>query len=98
MIPEPCDRTDVPSAITLNDGDEVQLGRGLGGEAVEPPDSRIRNLRLAVARVFAASGAAEVFDKHLDDDYMDMSEIPVYFGGPFFSDDELIRRLEVLIN
>jgi len=88
---------DVPFTITLNDGDEVQFGRGIGGDAVEPPDPRICNLHLAVARVFAASGAAEVFDKYLDDDYMDMSDIPVYFGGPFFSDDKLIRRLEVLV-
>lgn len=34
---------------------------------------------------------------YLDDDFDDMSESPVYFGAPLVSDDELIRRLEVLI-
>jgi hypothetical protein len=36
----------------------------------------------AVARVFAASSAADVFDKYLEDDEDYMTQVPVYFGGP----------------
>ena len=60
------------------------------------PDPRICNHHLAIARVFAASGAAEVFDKYLEDDEDDMTQVPVYFGGPFVADDVLMRRLEAL--
>jgi len=88
---------DVAATIPLNDGDEIEFGRGNGGETIQLPDPPICNLHLAVARVFAASGAAEVFDKYLDDDEDDMAQVPVYFGGPFVADDVLMRRLEVLI-
>jgi hypothetical protein len=63
---------------------------------IQLPEPRICNHHLAIARVFAASGAAEVFDKYLEDDEDDMTQVPVYFGGPFVADDVLMRRLEVL--
>ena len=63
---------------------------------IQLPDPRICNLYLAIVRVFAASGAAEVFDKYLEDDEDDMTQVPVYFGGPFVADDVLMRRLEAL--
>jgi len=46
------------------------------------------NLHLAVARVFAASGAAEVFDKYLGnfEDDLTLADVPVFFGGPFIPD------------
>jgi hypothetical protein len=60
------------------------------------------NLHLAVARVFAASGAAEVFDKYLGNDEDDLTDAPVFFGGPFIPDDvltlALVHRLEMLTN
>ncbi|KAI0256142.1 hypothetical protein BJV78DRAFT_441173 [Lactifluus subvellereus] len=56
-----------------------KFGRGNGGDTVQLPDPRICNLHLAVARVFATSGAAEVFDKYLGDEH-DMTQVPVYFG------------------
>ena len=66
------------------------------------PDPRVCNLHLAVARVFAASGAAEVFDKYLGDYEDDLTDVPVFFGGPFVPDDvlilALIHRLEMLPN
>ena len=60
------------------------------------PDPMICNLHLAVARVSHGCGASEVFDQFLDDDGDDACDVPVYFGGPFVSDDVLMRKLEVL--
>ncbi|KAH9963117.1 hypothetical protein BC827DRAFT_1193455 [Russula dissimulans] len=88
---------EVSATIPLKDGAEIGFGRGNGGDRIALPDPRICNLHLAVARVFAASGAAEVFDKYLDDDEDYITEVPVYFGGPFVDDDALMRRIEVLV-
>jgi hypothetical protein len=56
----------------------------------------ISNLHLAVARVSYAFGASEVFDQFVDDDDENACDVPVYFGGPFMSDDVLTRKLEAL--
>jgi len=88
----------VAPTIPLDDGDEIAFGCGDGGDEIALPDPRICNLHLAVARVFAASGAAEVFDQYLDDDECDFTGIPVYFGGPFVADDVLIRKLEAAVS
>ncbi|KAF8497140.1 hypothetical protein F5888DRAFT_1889780 [Russula emetica] len=91
----------VPCFITLKDGDEIQFGRGSGGRSIALPDPRACNLHLAIARVFAASGAAEVVDKYLEDFGHDQPAVPVsrsttrpscrrrYFGGQYVnaSDD-----------
>ncbi|KAF8340547.1 uncharacterized protein EI90DRAFT_3117067 [Cantharellus anzutake] len=88
---------EVAATIYLRDGDEMGFGQGVGSDGIPLPDPRICNLHLAIARVFAASGAAEVFDKYLEDDDDDyMTQVPVYFGGPFVDDDVLMRKLEVL--
>ncbi|KAI0288761.1 hypothetical protein BC826DRAFT_1036060 [Russula brevipes] len=87
----------VSPTIPLDDGDEIQFGKGDAGNRIQLPDPRICNLHLAIARVFAASGAADVFDKYLEDDEDYMSQVPVYFGGPFVADDVLMRRLEVSV-
>jgi hypothetical protein len=87
----------VPYATPLNDGDEIQFGKGDAGNTIQLPDPRICNLHLAIARVFSASGAADVFDKYLEDDEDYISQVPVYFGGPFVEDDVLMRRLEVSV-
>lgn len=47
----------------INDGDEMKLGGGDDGAAIPLPDPGLCNLHLAVARVFAASGFAEVVEK-----------------------------------
>ena len=80
----------------LEDGDEIVFGQGGDGGEVDHPDPYICNLHLAVARVSAASGAAEIFDKYLEDDDVDDWHVPIYFGGPFVSDDVLMRRIEAL--
>ena len=41
---------------------------------IDPPDPNLCNLHLAVARISAASGAAEVFDKYLA--FLYTSEVP----------------------
>ncbi|KAI9512094.1 hypothetical protein F5148DRAFT_1146398 [Russula earlei] len=89
----------VAPTIRCKDGDEIKFGSGNGGNMILSPDPRICNLQLAMARVFAASGAAEVFDQYLEDDDDDdcMSQVPVYFGGPFVDDDTLMRRIEELV-
>ena len=86
------------STIPLDDGDEIEFGRGGGGDEIALPDPRICNLHLAVARVSAASGAADVFDRYLDEEECDLTGIPVYFGGPFVADDVLTRRLEMAVS
>ncbi|KAF8523340.1 hypothetical protein BU17DRAFT_86082 [Hysterangium stoloniferum] len=86
--------THVSPTISLDDGDEIEFGKGNGGNTVQLPDPHICNLHLAVARVVAASGAADVFDKYLEDDEDDIMQVPVYFDGPFVADDVLMRRLE----
>jgi hypothetical protein len=90
---------DVAPTIPLDDGDEIEFGCGVGGNQtlLRLPDPRVCNLHLAIARVFAASGAAEVFDKYLDDDKRDFTGVPVYFGGPFAADDVLMRKLEAAV-
>ena len=77
----------------LTDGDEILFGTGAGGSRVPLPDPMICNLHLGVSH---ACGASEVFDQFLDDDDDDACDVPVYFGGPFVSDDVLMRKLEVL--
>ena len=84
----------VASTIPLKDGDEIEFGGGNGGKEISLPDPHICNLHLAVAWVFAASGAAEVFDKHLDDDQCNFTGVHVYFGGPFVSDEVLMHKLD----
>jgi len=84
----------IASTIPLDDGNEIEFGCGNGGNKIPLPDPHICNLHLAVARVFAASGAAEVFDKHLDDDECGFTGVPVYFGGPFVADEVLMHKLE----
>jgi hypothetical protein len=62
---------------------------GENGAEIPLPDPRLCNLHLAVARVFTASGFAEVVDKYLRDDERDAGKAET--GG--FS-EELTRRLQ----
>ena len=83
--------------ILLRDGDEIHFGAGTGGHQVALPDPRICNLHLAICRVSYACGASEIFDQFLWDEDDDGFQVPVYFGGPFVSDDVLMRKLETLV-
>jgi hypothetical protein len=46
----------------IEDGAEMQFGMGVDGAAIDLPDPGICNLHLAVARVIAASGFAEMVE------------------------------------
>ena len=82
----------------MKDGDEIHFGTGVGGRQVALPDPRICNLHLAVCRVSYACGASEIFDQFVDGEDDDaFQHVPVYFGGPFVSDDVLMRKLETLV-
>jgi hypothetical protein len=53
------------------------------------------NLKLAIARAFHACGAADIIaETYSDDDDDAIVKQPVYFGGPFVTDDVLCRRLD----
>ncbi len=54
--------------MSLVDGDIMEFGKGEDGDSIDLPDPRLCNLHLAVARVYAASGFAEVVDEILEDD------------------------------
>ncbi|KAI6140916.1 hypothetical protein EDD17DRAFT_1769929 [Pisolithus thermaeus] len=91
-------RRDRLSATTrLKDGDEIHFGAGIGGRQIALPNPRICNIHLAVCRVSYACGASEVFDQFLDDEDDEGCQVPVYFGGPFVSDNVLMRKLETLL-
>ncbi|KAI6117319.1 hypothetical protein EDD17DRAFT_1881031 [Pisolithus thermaeus] len=92
------DDQDRLSATTrLKDGDEIHFGAGIGSHQIALPDPRICNIHLAVCRVSYACGASEVFDQFLDDEDDEGYQVPVYFGGPFVSDNILMRKLETLL-
>jgi len=55
----------VPGHIPLEEGDEIEFGKGSSGATIGLPCPRVYDLHLAVARFFAASGAVEVFGKYL---------------------------------
>jgi len=69
-----------PGIITLVDGDEIQFGGGLDSMQLNKgPNSKICNLRLAVARVLKMSGAADIILKwkdEADDDGLSRLQIP----------------------
>ena len=72
----------------IQDGEEMNFGRGEDGSSIGLPDPRLCNLHLAVARVFAASGFAEVVDKIMKDGDDHGS---IDFG------DDLSKRLATLL-
>lgn len=68
----------------IHDGKEIEFGKGDHGTGIAMPDPRLCNLHLAVVRVFAASGFAEVVEKIYRDAEGD---VPTGFG------EERLRRL-----
>jgi hypothetical protein len=53
--------------MRLNDGDEIEFGKGDDENTIELPDPRFCNLHLAIAWVSAACGYAEVVDRFRKD-------------------------------
>jgi hypothetical protein len=60
------------------------------------PNPEYCNIKLAIARVMHACGAADIIRETYGDDDDDDAIVnqPVYMGGPFVSDDILFRRLD----
>jgi len=88
---------EVAGTINLNDGQEIIFGCGdPNGQILDKPNPEYCNIKLAIARVIHACGAADIIAEMYGDDHDDEAIInqPVYFGGPFVSDDALFRRLE----
>lgn len=87
---------EVAATINLNEGQEIIFHLGpSGSEAIDKPDPGYCNIRLALARVMHACGAADIIAAMYgsDDDEAIVNQ-PVYLGGPFVSDDVLFRRLD----
>ena len=66
------------------------------GNWIDKPHHDYCNIKLAIARVVNACGAADVVTDIYGGDDSDGEAIvtqPVYLGGPFVSDDVLFRRL-----
>jgi len=62
---------------------------------LDNPNPEYCNIKLALARALHACGAADVIDDvYKDDDDEALTTQPVYFGGPFVSEDLVLRRLE----
>lgn len=90
---------DPPAFLKRRDGEEIRFGTS--SEVVDLPNPEFCNLRLAVARVLHASGAAEVVEKYLDDHEDQMGVGSLYFGNKFVPDevlmDDLFARLQYSI-
>ncbi|KIM44992.1 hypothetical protein M413DRAFT_442950 [Hebeloma cylindrosporum] len=80
--------------IRLRDGQEIVFGRG--GQLIDKPNPDYCNIKLAIARVMNACGAADILAEMDwgDDEEEAIINQPGYFGGPFVPDDTLLRRLE----
>jgi hypothetical protein len=88
--------TGISSTITLAEGDEITFHLGSPeGHMLDNPNPEYCNIKLALARALYACGAADVIDDvYKDDDDEALATHPVYFGGPFVSEDLILRRLE----
>jgi len=53
----------------LKGGDEKEFGRGNSGDRMDLSDPPVCNMHLAIARVIAASGLTDVFDRYEWDHY-----------------------------
>jgi hypothetical protein len=63
---------------------------------IDGPDPGFCNLKLAIARAFNASGAANIIARIYgnDDDEEVVTSQPVYFGGLYVPDGILYHRIE----
>jgi hypothetical protein len=87
---------EISATIRLTEGQEISFGRGESADrTLAKPNPEYCNLKLAIARVMNACGAADIIAEMYGDDDDDEAIVtqPVYMGGPFVSDDVLLRRL-----
>jgi hypothetical protein len=81
--------------IHRSDGDEITFNGGGNGNMIDGPDPAYWNLKLAIARALHACGAADIIAEiYGNDDDDDLAVQPVYFSGPYVSDEVLCRRLD----
>ena len=87
---------EIAGTINLVEGQEIVFHRGSpDGRAIDKPNPQYCNIKLAIARVMHACGAADIIaEMYGDDDDDAIVNQPVYLGGPFVSDDVLFRRLD----
>ena len=81
------------ATINRADGDVITFNGGTSGTMIDGPDPAFCNLHLAIARVFHASGAADIIAEVYTDDDDDFVGQPIYFGGSI-SDEVLYQRLD----
>lgn len=75
---------------------ELILGQGPYSDSPDRPslpDPRFCNLRLALSRVFHASGAAEVVERYRREEEDVMAVGEVHFGNEFVPDSFLLEYL-----
>ena len=87
---------EIAGTINLVEGQEIIFHRGSSdGKVIDKPNPQYCNIKLAIARIMHACGAADIIAEMYEDDDDDaIVNQPVYLGGPFVSDDVLFRRLD----
>ena len=84
--------------ICRKDGDELIFNKGKHSMVIDGP-AAFCNLKLAIARALHACGAADIIAKtYGDNDDETIVTQPIYFGGPFVSDDILCRRIDDILS
>jgi hypothetical protein len=87
---------EISPTIKLSEGQEIVFHRGpVDGQIIQKPEPSYCNIRLAIARTMHACGASDIIAEMYgdDDDSEAIVNQPVYLGGPFVSDEVLLRRL-----
>ena len=86
--------SEIPSIVTLRDGDEIIFGNHHPHSSlINLPDPDFCNLKLSIARVLHASGAAEAIEA-FETDFKELDSLrAVHFGSDYVSDDLLMESL-----
>jgi hypothetical protein len=87
---------EIAATINLIAGQEIVFHRGSSdGKAIDKPNQQYCDIKLAIARVMHACGAADIVaEMYREDDDDAIVNQPVYLGGPFVSDDALFWKLD----
>lgn len=84
---------DLPITLQVQEGEEIVFG--VGSDKVGLPHPDYCNIRLAVARILHASGAAEAVERYLEDVDGMMAAGHLHFGNCFISDETLMDHMFV---